>query len=689
MKFNDLKLTTKIGIGSGIPLALLVVLAGVSIMSTKSMQNSGDMVVHTYEVIQKAKGVEAAAVDMETGMRGYLLAGKEGFLDPYNSGKESFERMTEDLKQTVSDNPAQVQLLKEIQANIGEWQSGVTEPAIELRREIGDAPTMNDMADLVGQAKGKVYFDTFRGQIATFIERENKLMGERVKANDTDMVVHTYEVMAAANTVLGAAVDMETGMRGYLLAGQDEFLDPYTHGKEQFYKLLASLSKTVDDNPAQVELLAEMKTTIDQWVSNVTEPTIKLRRQIGDANNMDDMADLVAEARGKVYFDAFREQIATFTGREAELMEGRQAEAVENASFAKTAVIGGTLAALLLGISLAWVVARSIVGPVIKLVTSLRSIADGDLTCENLNSSAKDEIGQLSEAADTMKDSLLKLVSEVKGTAGEVACAATELTATAEQLSAGMVDQSSKTIQVASAVEEMSATVREVAVKSSEATETAGTAGQQANEGGEIVRETVEAINTIAGVVNESAAAIGELGTRSEEIGEVINVINDIADQTNLLALNAAIEAARAGEHGRGFAVVADEVRKLAERTTIATQQVSESIKAIQSETSSAVKRMEVGTESVTVGVQMAERSGVSLKDIVSGAEEVSGMIESIAAASEQQSAASNIIAQNVEEISEISRQSSAASEQTSAAAGQLSQKSELLSELVGRFKID
>ncbi|MFK7759677.1 MAG: CHASE3 domain-containing protein [Phycisphaerales bacterium] len=688
MKFKNLNLATKIGLGSGIPLALLVLLAVVSVTSSQSMQKSTEKVIFTYEAIQKAKAIEAAAVDMETGMRGYLLAGKEDFLAPYNAGKESFASTTEELKVKLNDTPEQVQLLEEIQANIDDWQTNVTEHAIALRREIGDAPTMNDMADLVGQAKGKTYFDKFRSQVALFIGREQQLMQDRVEANDAAMVVHTYEVMSGANEILAAAVDMETGMRGYLLAGKEDFLEPYNQGKDRFAQLHASLVEMVDDNPDQVTLLNDMQSTISQWVANVTEPTINLRREIGDAKNMDDMADLVAQAAGKTYFDKFRGQIETFVGREAEFMKARQEAANQKAAFARMAVIGGTCIALFIGSVLAWIIARSITKPVMNLVSTFKQIASGDLTSENINTTSKDEIGQLSNAADTMKDSLFKLVSEVKSTAGEVASSATELFATSEQLSAGMDMQSDKTIQVASAVEEMSMTVLEVARKSSEATDTAGAAGDQANEGGEIVRETVEAINTIADVVNESASAISELGKRSEEIGEVISVINDIADQTNLLALNAAIEAARAGEHGRGFAVVADEVRKLAERTTIATQQVSISINGIQEETSNAVKRMEVGTESVNVGVQLAGRSGESLNEIVNGADEVSSMISSIAAASEQQSTASKIIAENVEEISEITRESSIASKETSAAASQLSEKSEALGQLVGQFKI-
>lgn len=150
MRYRNLKLSKKIAIGTGIPLVLLVGIAVLSVTSTDSMIASNHSVEHTYEVIQQAGKVEASAVNMETGMRGYLLAGKEGFLDPYNAGRGSFTKQVGQLKETVSDNPAQVQLLDEIEITIAQWQENVTEPTIALRRKIGDAKTMNDLAGLVG-----------------------------------------------------------------------------------------------------------------------------------------------------------------------------------------------------------------------------------------------------------------------------------------------------------------------------------------------------------------------------------------------------------------------------------------------------------------------------------------------------------------------------------------------------------
>ncbi|MHC5062331.1 MAG: CHASE3 domain-containing protein, partial [Planctomycetota bacterium] len=169
--FKNMNLRTKIMLGSCLPLVLVVILGLVCWNGIGSLLQSSNMVDHTHVVIEEAMKIEGAAVDMETGMRGYLLAGKEDFLNPYNAGQARFSKLIGQLKQTVNDNPAQVQLLTETENNITDWVKNVCEPTIALRRQIGDAKNMDDMADMIGQAHGKQYFDKFRSQIATFVGR--------------------------------------------------------------------------------------------------------------------------------------------------------------------------------------------------------------------------------------------------------------------------------------------------------------------------------------------------------------------------------------------------------------------------------------------------------------------------------------------------------------------------------------
>jgi len=336
-----------------------------------------------------------------------------------------------------------------------------------------------------------------------------------------------------------------------------------------------------------------------------------------------------------------------------------------------------------------FIFAGTLARPINNIVDRIRDIAEGegDLT-QRVENSRKDEIGELAKWFNVFVARVHDIVAKVSEATQEVSGAAAEIAASADEMSTGLMQQSDQTNQASAAVEQMNATVSEVAQKSADATENANSAGQKANEGGKIVSQTVQSIRDIAEMVNESAEAIGELGTRSEQIGAVIEVINDIADQTNLLALNAAIEAARAGEHGRGFAVVADEVRKLAERTTQATEEVSESIKAIQNETTSAVERMTQGTQKVSDGVSLAEQAGAALQEIVDGATSVGDMIQTIAASANQQAQAADEIARNVESINTVTQQSTESSQQSAQAASHLSTKAEALQSLVGQFRI-
>ncbi|QDU34051.1 Methyl-accepting chemotaxis protein PctB [Poriferisphaera corsica] len=350
-----------------------------------------------------------------------------------------------------------------------------------------------------------------------------------------------------------------------------------------------------------------------------------------------------------------------------------------------SAVIAGVIIAIILGIF----ARRLAVKPLETMVDSLKDIAEGegDLT-QRVDQERKDEIGELGRWFNTFVSKIHDTIAEVSNATTDVSGAATEIAASSEQIASRMEEQSQKTTEISSAVEEMSSSVKDVSNRATDASANSVEAGNQAEHGGEVVGRTIDGMNTIAQLVNDSAKSIDTLGSKSEQIGQVIDVINDIADQTNLLALNAAIEAARAGEHGRGFAVVADEVRKLADRTTKATEEIAGSINEIQQETQAAVDQMKSGTESVEEGVTLANEAGDALSSILSGSREVEGMVQSIAAASEEQSAAASEIAGHITAIRSGTEESSEGAKQMAVAANQMSENANQLKALVSQFKL-
>jgi methyl-accepting chemotaxis protein len=348
------------------------------------------------------------------------------------------------------------------------------------------------------------------------------------------------------------------------------------------------------------------------------------------------------------------------------------------------AIIG---AALLLGILISLFITRGITRPLSEGVMVANALAAGNLTV-SVESKSTDETGQLMEAMKAMTKTLHTTISLVSGTSSQVASAANQLQSTSTQIATGAEEVAAQAGTVATAGEEMSATSGDIAQNCQRAAEGAQRAARAAGNGAEVVERTVAIMGQIAEKVQETAKTVESLGVRSDQIGAIIGTIEDIADQTNLLALNAAIEAARAGEQGRGFAVVADEVRALAERTTRATKEIGEMIKAIQKETKGAVVAMEQGVHKVKTGTIEAEKSGEALQDILQQVNEVAMQVNQIATAAEEQTATTSEIAGNMQQITVVVQQTSQGATESASAAAQLSENAEELQRLVLQFQL-
>ncbi len=333
-------------------------------------------------------------------------------------------------------------------------------------------------------------------------------------------------------------------------------------------------------------------------------------------------------------------------------------------------------------------------GAYLSMIVGVRALAEGaerlssgDLT-GRVHCAAKDELEDVAVHFNHMAESMQGLLRVVQQTAEQLGQAATDVSSSAARVSEGSIEQSSAASSMAAAIEEMTVGIDQIAEHAQTAHEVSTESGVLSEEGGRIVDGTVAEMQKIADTVNQSAMIIEELGRHSASISAIVNVIKEIADQTNLLALNAAIEAARAGEQGRGFAVVADEVRKLAERTTSSTQEISSMIGAIQKGTAGAVASMQAGVARVADGVDLSRRAGESISRIKHGAARVRGDVSDISNSLREQSTASNEIARSVERIAQMSESNSAAVQSTARTARELERLATELQSEVQRFRV-
>lgn len=354
---------------------------------------------------------------------------------------------------------------------------------------------------------------------------------------------------------------------------------------------------------------------------------------------------------------------------------------------ARNRLIISTVLALLLGVVAAWLITRQIILPLRTTLADIERIAAGDLTATTAVT-RRDELGALQKGIQQMGTTLRELIGGIRDGVSQISSAAEELSAVTMQTSAGVNSQKEETDQVATAMHEMSATVQEVARNAEQAAQAATDADCEAREGDRVVAEVVAQIERMASEVIRSSDAMVALQSDSDKIGSVMNVIRAVAEQTNLLALNAAIEAARAGEAGRGFAVVADEVRGLAQRTQKSTEEIEQLVTALQGGTQQVAAIMQNSRNLTESSVELTRRAGNSLARITSTVSNIQAMNQQIATAAEEQSAVAEEISRSVVNVRDVSEQTAAASEETAASSVELARLGSHLQTMVSRFRI-
>jgi methyl-accepting chemotaxis protein len=500
--------------------------------------------------------------------------------------------------------------------------------------------------------------------------------------------IMTGQQIVRANNGLLINTETPPANREALYAGIEKGHDEIKVG----WDLYAPLPQT----PEEAKTWEQFVPTFENWQADARALTAQLKKwQQVKASNAPAEEVAQAHAQSKEMFSKLaghynnsRKLLDEVWQINVDVSNSSLTEGYADAKASMTLLLGGVGVAIAVSFAFAswmFVLFSRKVG---AFTSKCDEIAKGDLT-QRVPQDGNDEFATLGTSFNGLVSNVQQMITQISSTSSQVAAAATQIAASAEQMNTTLRTQEQEAQQVSAAVAEMTASIGEVAGKAGDAAAAAKQSGARATQGSEVVERTVSEVRTISEEVQNAATSVKELASKAEAIGQVISVINDIADQTNLLALNAAIEAARAGEHGRGFAVVADEVRKLAERTQTATAEVAKSVREIQSGTGNAVNRIESCTGRAQHGVELAGSAGTALGEITDGSRALDTAVNAIAASAKEQASASDQVARSIERINAGAQESTQAAGQAAQAASSLSTQAEELRRLVGAFRVE
>jgi len=529
------------------------------------------------------------------------------------------------------------------------------------------------------------------------------------KTNDLaeELVTDDLEELIIYETLRFNVAERIAVTRGYLLDGDSTFkekFDQYTTESKELEKELEKYLSEIEQPIATeiIERSVEWGDYISKEVYGVyqSDPTTAIENNRKVRQQAEELMSLLQKA----------------VETEDDTVHGLTEDIMNSGKITERTNMIVSIVVIIMGIIVALVFARMIVKPILQVVGRLQVVAEGDFSGEEMLTTSKDEVGKLILTMYKMVYGLREVIQQVRLTSEQVAASSEELTASAEQTSIA-TEQISKSIQevsegvthqVASVkksndiVGEISKGMEQVASSIQSVAELTVETNERSTVGNDIVNRTIQQMNNVQSQVKETSFVINELGAKSDEIGQIVELITLIANQTNLLALNAAIEAARAGEHGRGFAVVADEVRKLAEQSGDAAGQISGLVGQIQEETRKAVESMEKGTSSVGSGIDMVIETGEAFKHITSMIEDISSQSQEVSAIVEQVNASSQGMVQMIQDVVYVSEQSAGNSQNVAASAEEqfasmeeittsaksLSKVAEDLQDLVRKFKV-
>ena len=639
---KNLKVSYKLALGFAAVLLLTVCVAVIGVFSMDALISRSDKAQTAENLLNEANEIRYAQVRFEE-------RGDAKYVTRVEDSVAKIAQIVEQKRASFSE-PQDRDYLETIASEAHNYQ-GAFEKLVALHKQ--KKQTRANWVE-TGNTTDKLIGDLER--------RWNGVQGNPVlhPTGDIANIALLTTELAKQNRLLRYTV------RGYLMEESEAALQALN---QQFDSLNAAIAPLENEliGP-QAESLKVLKASANGYVELVKKlPPIVATQQQARQDMEAIFAKLYEQAQGI---------IASQTGKRA-----------EEAQTKKIQVIGITLLAIVLGMLISGLIVRQITQPLNQAVRMAERIGAGDMTGEEAEK-RHDEFGQLLDGLGKTRGNLQSLIGHIGGITTQLAAASEELSAVTEQASAGVSSQRQETDQVATAMHEMTATVQEVARNAEEASSAAQRADQQAVKGNTVVQRALSQIDRLSNEVTLSAEAMTQLNQETDGISTVLTVINGIAEQTNLLALNAAIEAARAGEAGRGFAVVADEVRGLAQRTQQSTAQIEALIATLQKGARTASGMMDSSSTLARDTVTLAREVGTELQAITETVSIIQAMNQQIATAAEQQSSVAEEINRSVLSVRDVADQSAEAARETAASTARLAQLGSELQTMIGRFKV-
>jgi len=671
LRLNNLSIRWKIQGGFGF---IQLILAAVAITAAIGLSKTEDSVDHVVNDIQPtvlASNELTGALNEASGALGYFMLTKDqSFWRDYEQGVKKVDSVMARLTSLVADtDPKTVELVNVIKKDIKSfvsYKAKMLQLANDpLKNEPGldySAKNLNPVAQELLQKMSEAWISEEGEDASAERKKLYTTIGE-LRYTWANVMSGVRRFLAFRNKASVAEYQVQYDLSGEILAKLDAFQDIFTLEQED-----------------AIERIKEIRVQYDTKFKefSVIQMSDKYRTDI-----------YLVKTKIGLLLAKIKRNLNILVKEQTQIIENESQGLLDFVSSTKIFLYSMLAAGMALGFGLAWLVSFVITCPLNTAVNAMKDISEGegDLT-SRLDVSGKDEIGQLASSFNGFITKIQGVVREVTASTSQLSAAAEEMSMITDETRSGVQRQQSETALVATAVTEMSSTVHEVANSAETAASSASQADTQSEQGKQIVSSTVSSIRTLASEVETAATVIAQLEKDTESIGSVLEVIRGIAEQTNLLALNAAIEAARAGEQGRGFAVVADEVRSLASRTQESTREIQEMIERLQKGSRDAVSAMQSGQEQAQQTVEQASQAEISLGEISAAVAQINEMNAHIAEASRQQGEVVEEIDKNIINITQVADSSASGADQLSTASQEMAGLAVNLEEQVSHFKI-